>query len=133
MISARTSPLFCELIFINCEMIDARLENLLFFSITFKNVFVSSLAFIFFNKLSKILSLSVEVIKGLLTTKLNSLLSFKIFLRLDKSSTTGSTSFFYAAKSYKAAAYLSDTKFPDASCDAIKKFSVRKLCEAINT
>ncbi len=32
----------------NCEMIDARLENLLFFSITFRNVLVSSLAFIFF-------------------------------------------------------------------------------------
>ena len=75
-------------------MIDARLENLLFFSITFRNVLVNSLAFIFFNKLSKILSLSIEVIKGLLTTRLNSLLSFKIFFKFDKSPRTGSTSFF---------------------------------------
>ena len=114
-------------------MIDARLENLLFFSITLMNVFVSSLAFIFFNKLSNILSLSGEVIKGLLTTRFNSLLSFKIFFKFDKSLKTGSTSFFSAAKSYNADAYLSDTRSPDASFDAIKLFSVRNLCGAINT
>ena len=61
-------------------MIDARLENLLFFSITLINVLVSSFAFIFFNKVSNIFCLSDEDIRGLFTTKLNSCYPSKYFL-----------------------------------------------------
>ena len=87
---------------------------------------------IFGNQANK-LSLDYQKYLSKSLSKKFNIKGFKIFLRLDKSSTTRSTSFFSAAKSYRADAYLSDTRSPDASCDAIKIFSVRNLCEAINT